>query len=176
MPNAKNTKEVKALEEKLAESSAVFFADYAGLTVKDQGKLRDKIRQAGGDLKVAKNRLLKIAMKNKGYDTEALGLHMLGPNITLFTGNDPVSPLKALVEFAKANDKELPMVKGGVLGKDVLTLDKVKQLAALPSKMELIAKLMYVIKAPVTGMVNVLSAPTRNLVYALSAIKDKKNA
>lgn len=174
MPNTKNKSEVKALEEKLAGSSAVFFADYAGLTVKAQGQLRAKVREAGGDLRVAKNRLLKIAMKNSGYETDALSEHMLGPNITLFTGNDPVAPLKALVDFAKASEIEKPAIKAGVLGKEVLSMEKVKQLASLPSKAELIAKLLYTIKAPVSGIVNVLAAPTRNLVYALSAIKDKK--
>jgi large subunit ribosomal protein L10 len=176
MPNTKNKTEVKALEEKLVGASAVFLADYAGLTVKAQGQLRDKVRAAGGDLRVTKNRLLKIAMKNNGYDTDAVSSELLGPNITLFTSSDPVAPLKALVEFAKSNELEKPTIKAGYLGKDVLSLDKVKQLAALPSKNELIAKLLYVIKAPATGLVNVLSAPTRNLVYALAAIKEKKNA
>lgn len=176
MPNKKNVSEVKVLEEKLAGSSAVFFADYAGLTVKAQGTLRNAVRAAGGELKVTKNRLLKIAMKNKGYDTDAIASELVGPNVTLFTGNDPVAPLKALVDFAKANEMEKPTIKAGVLGKEVLSITKVKQLASLPSKGELIAKLLYTIKAPLSGMVNVLAAPTRNLVYALAAIKDKKNA
>ncbi len=175
MANTKNVNEVKQLEEKLAGSSAVFLADYAGLTVKAQGALRDKVRAAGGDLRVAKNRLLKIAMeKHLAVLPRELEELLRGPNITLFTSQDAVAPLKALVEFAKANDLEKPSIKIGVLGKDVLSMEKVKQLAALPSKLQLIAKLLYTIKAPMSGMVNVLSAPTRNLVYAISAIKDKK--
>lgn len=176
MPNTKNINEVKQLEEKLAGSSAVFLADYAGLTVKAQGQLRDKIRAAGGDLQVAKNRLLKIAMKNTGYDTTMLEEHMLGPNITLFTSTDAIAPLKALVEFAKSNELEKPSIKIGVLGKDVLSIEKVKQLASLPSKAELIAKLLYTIKAPLSGLVSVINGPTRSLVYALNAIKEKKGA
>lgn len=175
MPNKKNVEEVKQLEEKLAGSTAVFLADYAGLTVQAQGELRAQIRAAGGELKVSKNRLLKIALKNQGYDTDALAPELLGPNLTLFTMDDPATPLKALVEFAKGNELEKPAIKAGVLGKNVLSLTKVKQLASLPGKSELIAQLMYTIKAPISGMVNVMAAPTRNLVYALNAIKESKS-
>jgi large subunit ribosomal protein L10 len=176
MPNQKNLSEVKELEAKLAESSAVFLADYAGLTVKAQGELRNAVRAAGGDLRVSKNRLLKIALKNSGYDTDALQAELTGPNLTLFAANDAVSPLKALVEFAKANELEKPSIKTGVLGKEILSITKIKQLASLPGKNELIAKLMYTIKGPLSGMVNVLAAPARDLVYALNAIKEKKAA
>jgi len=172
MPNTKNIQEVQELEGKLEASSAVFLADYAGLSVNKQVELRDKVRVAGGDLKITKNRLLKIALSNKGHVVENIKDALTGPNITLFAGNDAVAPLKALVEFAKDNEK--PSIKAGILGKELLSMDKIVQLAALPSKAELISKLIGQIQAPVYGLVNVLSAPTRNLVYALSAIKDNK--
>lgn len=174
MPNEKNQNEVKLLEEKLTSSSAVYLADYAGLSVKDQVILRDQVRAAGGDLRVTKNRLLKIAMKNVGLDTDALSTDLLGPNITLFAGSDPVTPLKALVDFAVGQDNEKPAIKIGVYEKNVISLDKVKQLASLPGRDQLIAKLIYTIKAPLSGIANVLAAPTRNLVYALSAIQTKR--
>lgn len=175
MPNLKNQGQVKELESKLDSVSAIFLADYQGMNTKDQRNLRAVVREAGGELLVAKNTLLKIALKNKGYDAEAVSAFLKGSNVTLFAGADAVAPLKALVEFAKKQDKELPMVKTGFLGKETLTVEKIKQLAALPSKTELIAKLLGTLSNPARNMVGVLVAPMRNLVYALSAIKDKKS-
>jgi large subunit ribosomal protein L10 len=123
---------------------------------------------------VAKNSLLKIAMTNKGLDAKSLDAELTGPNITLFAESDPVAPLKALVTFAKTNEKELPKVKAGILGKEVLTLERVLQLAALPGKNELIAKLLGTLENPARNMVGILVAPMRSLVYALSAINTKK--
>lgn len=174
MPNQKNLAGVAALEDKLAGSQAIFLADYAGLTVKDQVVLRDKVRSAGGDMLVAKNSLLKIAMTNKGIDTASIESELTGPNITLFATGDAVAPLKAMVEFAKTHDQELPKVKTGILGKEILSLTKVMQLAALPSKAELIAKLLGTLTNPARNLVSVLSAPVRDLVYALSAISKKE--
>lgn len=174
MPNQKNIKGVAQLETKLDAAQAIFLADYAGLTVKDQVKLRDLVRAAGGDMFVAKNSLLKIAMTNKGMDATKLAGELKGPNLTLFATADIVAPLKAMVEFAKTNDKELPKIKAGILGKDVISMEKVMQLSKLPSKTELVAKLLGTLSNPARNMVNVLIAPMRNLVYAFSALKDKK--
>jgi large subunit ribosomal protein L10 len=174
MPNQKNIKGVRELEAKLDGSQAIFLADYAGLTVKDQVKLRDLVRAAGGDMTVAKNSLLKIAMNNKGVDAAKLEAELTGPNITLFAKGDAVAPLKAMVEFAKGNEKELPKVKAGILGKDILSMEKVMQLAKLPSKAELIAKLLGTLSNPARNMVGILVAPMRSLVYALSAVNKKQ--
>jgi large subunit ribosomal protein L10 len=174
MPNQKNIAGVAELEGKLDSAQAVFLADYAGLTVKEQVTLRDVVRAAGGDMTVAKNSLLKIAMTNKGMDAAKLESELTGPNITLFATTDPVAPLKAMVEFAKGNDKELPKIKAGILGKDVLSMEKVMQLAKLPSKAELIAKLLGTLSNPARNMVGILVAPMRSLVYALSAVNKKQ--
>lgn len=175
MPNKQNIASVAELQTKLGKTQAVFLADYAGLTVKEQVALRDLVRAAGGTITVAKNSLLKIAMTNSGMDTSKLETELTGPNLTLLANEDAIAPLKALVEFAKTNDKELPKIKAGILGKEVLSITKVMQLAALPSKLELIAKLLNTLSNPARNLVNVLSAPMRNFVYALSAIKDQKS-
>ncbi len=174
MPNKQNIAAVKALETKLETTQAIFLADYAGLTVKEQVALRDKVRAAGGTITVAKNSLLKIAITNKGMDASQLDSELKGPNLTLLADSDPVAPLKALVEFAKTNEKELPKVKAGILGKEIISLEKVLQLAALPSKNELIAKLLGTLSNPARNMVSILVAPMRSLVYALSAINKKQ--
>lgn len=174
MPNKQNIKAVAELVAKLDKVQAIFIADYAGLTVKEQVELRDKIRAAGGSVTVAKNSLLKIAMTGKGYDFASIEKELTGPNLTMLAENDAVAPLKAMVEFAKGNEKNLPKVKAGILGKEVLTMEKVMQLAALPSKNELIAKLLGTLSNPARNMVGILVAPMRSLVYALSAINKKK--
>jgi len=164
---------VAELVAKLDKVSAVFLADYAGLKVSEQVALRDLVRAQGGTLTVAKNSLLKIALTNKGYDISALAKELTGPNLTLLANTDAVAPLKAMVEFATAHDKNLPRVKAGILGKEILSITKVMQLASLPSKNELIAKLLNTLSNPAANLVRVLSAPMRNFVYALSAISKK---
>lgn len=175
MPNAKNIQSVTDLSSQVDSSSAVYLADYAGLTGSDQVELRSLVTEAGGELKITKNRLLSIALKNKhGELSDDMVTALKGPNITLFAHDDAVAPLKALVEFAKKNDSEQPSIKAGILGDKSLSLVEVKHLASLPSKIELIGKLLGTLSAPARNMVGVLTAPTRNLVYALSAIKDTK--
>lgn len=174
MPNKQNIKAVAELVTKLDKVQAIFIADYAGLTVKEQVELRDKVRAAGGSVTVAKNSLLKIAMTDKGYDFASIEKELTGPNLTMLAENDAVAPLKAMVEFAKTNEKNLPKVKAGILGKEVLSMEKVMQLAALPSKNELIAKLLGTLSNPARNMVGILVAPMRSLVYALSAINKKQ--
>jgi large subunit ribosomal protein L10 len=176
MPSKKNISEVGELEASIEAAKGVFLADYAGLSVNEQVTLRDKVRAAGGELKISKNNLLKIALKNKGFAADSIAEELTGPNITLYAREDIVAPLKALVEFAKGSDKEKPALKAGFLGTDLLTIEKIKQLASLPTKLELIAQLMATLANPARNMVGVLTAPTRNLVYALNAIKDQKNA
>jgi len=173
MPNQKNIQAVSDLEGKLSSTQAVYLADYAGLSVKEQTTLRSKVKEAGGELLITKNRLLKIALKNKGLDADSLGNNLKGPSVTLFAGTDPVAPLKALVEFAKKQEKELPKVKAGILDKKTLSVQEILQLASLPSKAELIGKLLGTLLNPARNLVGVLSAPTRNLVYALSAVSKK---
>lgn len=174
MPSQKNVLEVKALEESLDAAKGVFLADYAGLSVNEQVDLRNKVRSAGGELKISKNSLLKLALDKKGLKTDEIAKELTGPNITLIAVEDVVAPLKVLVEFAKNSEKEKPALKTGFLGSELLTLTKIKQLADLPTKTELIAKLMGTLTNPARNLVNVLSAPTRSLVYALNAIKEQK--
>jgi len=172
MPSKQNQNQVKDLKERLEKAKSVVLADYAGLSVNLQQELRAKVVEAGGELTVAKNTLLKIAAKELKYPIDNLADSFTGPTITLFSYEDPVAPLKALAEFAR--DNELPSVKAGFLNKEALTKDQVEALAKLPSKVELIAKTVGTIKAPLTGFVNVLSGNLRNLVFALKTIEKSK--
>lgn len=163
MPSIRNQNQLKGLKDKFSRAKSVVFADFAGLTMADQTKLRADVAAAGGEFGVYKNTLIKIAMDE---DLE-------GPTAVLFAYQDEIQPLKIMVKFAA--DHELPKVKNGLLGKQKLTLDQVLALANLPGREELIVKLMNQIQGPMYGMVRTLNGNITKLVLALVAIKSKKN-
>ncbi|HKZ35610.1 MAG TPA: 50S ribosomal protein L10 [Patescibacteria group bacterium] len=171
MPSQKNIDTVTSLKEKLSRSKSVVLADYRGLTVNLQQKLRRQVRAAGGELMVIKNRLLKIAFKEAKYDIEPLITSFTGPSITLLAYEDELAPIKVLFEFAK--EHELPKFKAGFFNQSPLTGEQLEQLAQLPNRVELIAKTVGTLKGPLYGLVNVLSANIRNLIYALKALQEK---
>lgn len=171
MPSQKNIDALQELKDKAGKAKAIALTDYLGLSVAQMTELRDKVREAGGELKVTKNTLLKRALENDELNqTDALE----GPTLTLFAYEDEVAPLKAVVEFAK--EHEIPTLKAGFLGKEFLNLERLQGLAQLPSREELQAKVVGQISAPIYGFVNVLSGNLRNLVYVLQSIKDQKEA
>ncbi len=172
MPSQINQDQVKTLKEKLEKAKSVVLADYAGLPVNLQQELRAKIVEVGGELIVAKNTLLKIACQELKFPIDSLTDSFTGPTITLLSYEDEIAPLKTLAEFAESH--QLPTTKAGFLNKEALTKDQVDALAKLPTKIELIAKTVGTIKAPLTGFVNVLSGNLRNLIFALKAIETKK--
>lgn len=163
---------VAELSQKLGQASAAFVADYRGVNVGQVTKLRADLRNAGVDYRVAKNTLLRLATKATG--TTGLDAFLAGPTAIAFAGSDPVAPAKILSEFAKTCDKfEL---KGGILNGKALSVADVKALAELPSREQLLAKMLGSLNAPVTNFVGVLAAVPRSLVNVLTAIRDQKAA
>jgi len=170
----KNSKEqlVAELASKLADAKASFLADYRGLDVEQVNNLRGELRKAGVEYQVVKNTLLKLAARNTG--AACLEPHLQGPTAIAIAGDDPVAPAKVLAGFAKANDKfEL---KGAALDGKLLSIEDIKALAELPSREELLAKMLGSMGAPVSNFVGVLAAVPRSLVQVLSAIQDQKAA
>lgn len=173
MPSKINQDKLEVIEEELTKAKALFLADYSGLNVKAQQELRDGVKQAGGKLKVTKNTLLKIALKNKGIDVDKIAKELEGQNITLYTFADPTAPLKVIVDFAEKNEK--PKIKAGILGNIILSMDKITQLASLPPKDQLIVQLINQIQAPLTNLTRVIQGPIQALLYTLSGIKETKD-
>ena len=163
---------VSEIQEKMQQAQSVVFVDYRGLTVEEVTNLRCKMRDAGVDYKVIKNTMIQRAADKEGI--EGLNSILEGPTAVAFGMKDPVSPAKILVDFAK--DTKKTEIKGGVLDGKTIDVDGVKYLASLPSKEELLAKMMGSLNAPVTGLVMALSGVMRNLVCALNAIKEQKEA
>jgi len=166
MPNKKNLATLATLTEKVAKAKSVIIADYSGTTANQQVQLRATITKAGGEMVVAKNTLIDIAL-GKGKLSDSLH----GMNAAIFGYEDPVSPVKAMFEFQKKNEKL--DIKQGFMDDRVLSIAEVITLSKLPSKTELLSKLLMILKSPGTNLVNVLNAGPRNLVYALSAIAKK---
>lgn len=166
MPNLHNQAQVKLLTEKLEKAKSVVIVDYTGTTVNDQVKLRSELSEAGGEMYVAKNNLVDIAI-GKGKLTDSLK----GMNAIVFSYQDAVSALKKLFAFHK--DSEKLTIKQGYMDDKVLSFEEVEALSKLPTKDELIVTLISRLKGPAYGLVNVLQAGPRNLVYALKAIAEK---
>lgn len=169
-PSQKKQSEVKKLQEKLEQAKSAVIVDYSTLSVKEKTDLLDKVKEAGGQFLVAKNSLMHIAFGKR----EELKDTFKGMNGVLFSYEDAVGPLKAMMDFNKQVDKL--DVKEGFMDGEVLSKDAVVSLSQLPSKNELIATLISRLKGPSYGLVNVLQAGPRNLVYALQAIANKENA
>jgi large subunit ribosomal protein L10 len=149
-------------------SNVVVVAHYAGLTVTQMQALRTQARQAGASVKVAKNRLAKIALE--GTDVASIAALLKGPTVIAYSG-DPVAAPKVTSDFAKANEKFV--ILGGAMGKTALNPDGVKALASLPSLDELRAKLVGLIVAPATKIAQVVNAPAAKLARVVQAYASK---
>lgn len=163
---------VKELSEKLKEAKSFVLADYRGLTVDQDTQLRKAMREAGIEYSVVKNSIARFAVKENGYDE--LDENLKGPTALAISMQDPVSPSKVLSKFAKEYDKL--DIKAGVVEGKILDIDGVKSIASLPSREELIAKVVGGMAGPLYGIVNVLNANIRGLAVALNAIAEKKQA
>ncbi len=161
---------LKILQEKFSRAKSVVFADYRGMTMKQLSELRDKLRDQDAEFTVTKNTLLDRALPASNFQLPTSSFN--GPTATLFAYDDEISPIKLLVKALK--DAGIGKVKSGLLGTESLDEFRVIQLAGLPTKDELRAKTVGVLVAPLQGMVGVLQANLRNLVYALSEIQKSK--
>jgi large subunit ribosomal protein L10 len=163
---------VERLSKQLAEAEITVLVDYKGLTVLQVTELRAKLREAGVQMEVVKNTLMRLA--SKGTGSEVLTDLYKGPNAIVMSQADPVAPAKILVDFAKDNEKL--EIKGAALGGKLLDAEEIKQLAKMPSKEDLLAQLVYTLNAVPTNLVNVLSGVPRSFVNVLNAVKDQKDA
>lgn len=173
MPSKRNIENLEALTANLKGAAGSFFlVNYQGLEAGQTGKLRKAVREKGGEMIVAKNTLIRRAMSDLGLP-EIEGLS--GPSaVVVFT--DPAAVAKALKEFAKSNDKGIPVLKAGVFSGQALTGQQVEALADLPSQKELQAELVGVLSATMSNFVGVLGAKAQEFVGILDAQVQKLEA
>jgi large subunit ribosomal protein L10 len=162
---------VSSLGQVFKDTGTIVVAHYAGLTVADMTTLRARMRDAGAGVKVAKNRLAKLALK--GTDAEAIADLFKGPTVIAFS-RDPVAAAKVATDFAKTNEKLV--ILGGAMGRTSLNPEGVKALAALPSLDELRAKLLGLIAAPAQRVAQVVAAPAAQIARVVGAYASKSEA
>jgi large subunit ribosomal protein L10 len=162
---------VTTLNAAFKGAGSIVVAHYAGLTVAQMQTLRRQMKAQGATVKVAKNRLTKLALDGTGVAD--LGPLLKGPTILAFA-KDPVVAPKVAADFAKAHDKFV--VRGGALGQTALDADGVKALATMPSIEELRAKLIGLVQAPATKVAGVLQAPAGGLARVVAAYARKEAA
>ena len=165
-------KEKKVLEIKkdLEDSKVIVLTDYRGLTVTQINALRRTLSQEGVKYKVVKNTLTLLAARDAGL--EGLEQYLQGPTAIAYGYDDPVTPVKLLVQFSKGNEQL--SIKGGVLENSILDKTELKRLSELPPREVLLARTLGSLQFPLTGFLSVLQGNIRNLVYVLEAIKGEK--
>ena len=171
MERAEKREVVTALHDVFAKTGVVVVAHYAGLTVAQMTKLRSEMRSAGGRVKVAKNRLVKLALE--GTDAKGIADLLKGPTCLAFSA-DPIAAPKIAVKFAKTNEKFV--ILGGAMGATVLDAKGVNSLADLPSLDELRGKLIGLIQAPASKIARTLNEPGAQIARVFGAYCKKEAA
>ena len=162
---------VANLNQVFSSSGVVVVAHYAGLTVADMTELRGKMRQSGGTLKVAKNRLVKLALQ--GTELEHMRDLFVGQTVIAYS-DDPVSAPKVASQYAKANDNFV--ILGGALGANALDANGINELASLPSLDELRAQIISMLQTPATRIAQIVNAPAGQLARVFGAYSKQGQA
>jgi len=172
MPRPEKVQAVADIKERLEQARAVFMAEYAGLSVKEQQDLRRALRDAGGEFKVYKMTLARLAASEAGRD-EMLDL-LVGPTGLTFAAGDAATTAKVLRDFSK--DHAHLIVKGAMLGTELLTPERVAELAELEPREVLLARIAGAFKAPMAAMAGLMAAMPRNLASMIKQLADKAPA
>ena len=160
---------IAEVSEIVSKSSTLVIAEYRGLSVEAVTKLRAQARKEGVTLRVVKNTLVRRAVE--GTEFAGLADQFVGPLVYAFSA-DPVAAAKVLVNFAKDNDKLV--VKGGAMANQVMDLEAVKTLASMPSRDELLAKLMATMNEPIAKFVRTVTEVPARFVRTVAAVRDAK--
>ena len=163
---------VQEIADKMKNAQGTVVVDYRGLNVEEVTELRKKARENNIDYKVYKNSMMRFAAKEAGV--EGLLDVLVGPTSIAFCEDDPVAPAKLINDFA--GEHKALEIKAGVVEGKVLDVAGVKELAELPPREVLVAKVLGGLNAPISGFANVLNANLKGLVVALNAIAEQKGA
>jgi large subunit ribosomal protein L10 len=168
-PRAEKVAVVTEVRERLDGANAALLTEYRGLNVASLAQLRRALREAGGEMKVYKNTLVRFAARDLGLEIDEL---LTGPTAIAFVDGDPVTVAKALRDFARTNPALV--VKGGLLGDKTLSAAETQALADVEPREVLLAKLAGAMAAPMVQFAGLLQALPRNFAYGLKALIDQK--
>lgn len=167
---AQKAQQLEAITNALGRKGVVFFS-HSGLKVAEMETLRKDLRKENSSVIVSKRNLLLLALKQKGIEADTSNLNGA---IAVATGDDEVTPAKLVATFKKKH--EAVSFYGGLLENRFMNAVEVEQLSSLPSKQELLAKMVGSLQAPISGMVNVLAGNLRGLVNVLDAVRSQKSS
>lgn len=171
MDRAQKEAVVDELGRVFADSGVVVVAHYTGLTVAEMSDFRSRLREAGGGVRVAKNRLAKIALEGK--PCQDMGKYLKGQTVLAYS-EDPVAAAKAADAFAKDNKKL--QILGGAMGENILDQEGVKSVASMPSREELISSIVGMLGAPASNLINAITAPASQLAGILETLEKREEA
>ena len=172
MPNARNQEMMESVKADLANAQAMWVVDACGLTVKETQELRRNVREAGATMKVYKNTIMRIALKE--LDLANMDSVLEGPSAFVFCEGDVAAAAKAITEFAKANKKL--EVKGGMMEGAFVDATQVAAIASLPSKEVLLGQIAGAISGVARGLAVTINGVPSGLARALQQLSDQKAA
>ena len=178
MPNMERRKQkeqiVAGIEEKIKASKLIVFADYRGMTVSELTEIRKQLRLEGVKTEVLKNTMLFFAMRNAGYNPDEYEDALFGPNLVVFSETDLVEPAKVMYEASQKYPNL--KIKLGVVEGNLVAPESIKELAKLPPREVLVAKVLGTMQAPISSFVRVLNANLTGVVRVLDQVRQKKEA
>ena len=169
MPTLAKARTIEELSEKLSNAKLIVLTDYRGLRVADLQDLRTNLRKSGGEIRVAKNTLTRIAAEHAGIT--GLDPHLEGPLAIGIANDDMVAFAKTLSDFARVS--RVLTIRGGVLDKAFIDANQVEAISTLPSKEQLQGKLLGLLQSPLSRTLSVLNGPSRSVAYVLQARADQ---
>jgi len=165
----RKNEDLAILTEQFKNSKSALVLSFSKLTVDKDQKFRNELREAGATYKVVKNTLARIAVK--GTEFEDASEHFKGVTSVAWTSDEPVQLSKVVSKYLK-EEKDIFEFKAGIVDGAAVDLDKIKTIASLPSKEDLIAKLLYVLNAPAQGVATVLNAVPRDLAIVVKQVSE----
>ena len=172
MPTLEKVDKVEELTAALSNAKVIYLADFTGLDVAKVTGLRNKLRDAEVSYQVVKNRLAKRAAAEAGIS--GLDEHLVGPTAIALTSEDPIAPAKILQDFADEDDTF--SIKSGFMDGQILSPNEIEALSKLPSREELLGKVLGSVQSPMYGLAGVLNGLLRNLVGVIGAIEEKQKS
>ncbi|MBC8382480.1 MAG: 50S ribosomal protein L10 [Candidatus Cloacimonetes bacterium] len=174
--NPRNIENVQKLKERLDEAKAIVLVDYKGISVQEDTDLRNKFRDNKVDYFVAKNTLLKLAVKD--LSIEGLDEYLVGPTAIAVSKEDEVTPPKLISDFMKSlpDEKDFFKFKVGIIDNQLMDVQELERVVNLPSKQELLAQVVRSFNSPISGLVYTLNSILQKLVLVLNEIKNKQQS